>query len=83
MSMHIFANIVTPFGTASNNRGETDGNTTTLQKLVWKSQVHTTVSAEASFVRNGRREDTMPSSRVPCLSSLYSTVFMIEIIMIR
>lgn len=47
MSMHIFANIVTPFGTASNNRGETDGNTTTLQKLVWKSQVHTTVSAEA------------------------------------
>lgn len=47
MSIHIFANIVTPFGTASNNRGETDGNTTTLQKLVWKSQVHTTVSAEA------------------------------------
>ena len=47
MSLHIFANIVTPFGTAANNRGETDGNTTTLQKLIWKSQVHTTVSAEA------------------------------------
>lgn len=47
MGLHIFANIVTPYGTASNNRGETDGNTTTLQKLVWKSQVHTTVSAEA------------------------------------
>lgn len=47
MSIHIFSNIVTPYGTASNNRGETDGNTTTLQKLVWKSQVHTTVSAEA------------------------------------
>ena len=47
MSLHVFANIVTPFGTASNNRGETDGNTTTLQKLLWKSSVHTTVSAEA------------------------------------
>ena len=47
MSLHIFANIVTPYGTAANNRGETDGNTTTLQKLVWKSRVHTTVSAEA------------------------------------
>ncbi len=47
MSLHIFSNIVTPYGTASNNRGETDGNTTTLQKLIWKSQVHTTVSAEA------------------------------------
>ncbi len=47
MSLHVFANIVTPFGTASNNRGETDGNTTTLQKLLWKSGVHTTVSAEA------------------------------------
>lgn len=47
MTIHIFANIVTPYGTASNNRGETDGNTTTLQKLVWKSQVHTTVSAES------------------------------------
>lgn len=45
--MHLFANIATPFGTASNNRGETDGNTTTLQKLIWKSNLHTTVSAEA------------------------------------
>jgi len=35
MSIHIHANLVTPFGTAANNRGETDGNVTTLQKLVW------------------------------------------------
>ncbi|MDO5567057.1 MAG: type I-B CRISPR-associated protein Cas7/Cst2/DevR [Planctomycetia bacterium] len=62
MTLHIFANIVTPYGTASNNRGETDGNTTTLQKLVWKSQVHTTVSAEAIrfalrrlFIENGEK----------------------------
>jgi CRISPR-associated protein Cst2 len=47
MSLHIFANIVTPFGTAANNRGETEGNVTTLQKLLWLGDTHTTVSAEA------------------------------------
>ncbi len=47
MSVHIFANIVTDFGTAANNRGETEGNMTTLQKLIWHGGVHTTVSAEA------------------------------------
>ncbi len=47
MSLHVFANIVTPFGTAANNRAETEGNITTLQKLIWWGQTHTTVSAEA------------------------------------
>ncbi|MDO5554463.1 MAG: type I-B CRISPR-associated protein Cas7/Cst2/DevR [Planctomycetia bacterium] len=62
MTIHIFANIVTPFGTAANNRGENNGNTTTLQKLLWKSQVHTTVSAESIrfalrrlFIENGEK----------------------------
>ena len=47
MSQHLFAAIVTHHGTAANNRGESDGNVTTLQKLLWQGQVHTTVSAEA------------------------------------
>jgi CRISPR-associated protein Cst2 len=47
MSTHLFGAVITPFGTAANNRGETEGNTTTLQKLLWKGDVHTTVSAEA------------------------------------
>lgn len=47
MSLHIFASIVTPFGTAANNRAETEGNITTLQKLIWHGQPHSTVSAEA------------------------------------
>lgn len=47
MSLHIFGAIVTGHGCAANNRGETEGNITTLQKLLWKGQVHTTVSAEA------------------------------------
>lgn len=47
MSKHLFGIVVTPHGTAANNRGETEGNLTTLQKLLWNGQVHTTVSAEA------------------------------------
>jgi CRISPR-associated protein Cst2 len=47
MTLHVFANFVTPFGTAANNRGETEGNTTTLQKLFWRGDTHSTVSAEA------------------------------------
>lgn len=47
MTVHVFGAIVTANGTAANNRGLTEGNTTTLQKLVWNGQVHTTVSAES------------------------------------
>jgi CRISPR-associated protein Cst2 len=47
MSKHLFGLIVTPHGTAANNRGETPGNITTLQKILWNGDVHTTVSAEA------------------------------------
>src|SRR5438270_10645523 len=47
MSLHVFANVATPFGTAANNRAETEGNITTLQKLLWMGQTHSTVSAEA------------------------------------
>jgi CRISPR-associated protein Cst2 len=47
MSLHIFGAIVTHHGTAANNRAETDGNITTLQKLLWHGRVHSTVSAEA------------------------------------
>ena len=47
MSLHVFANVVTPFGTAANNRAENEGNITTLQKLLWQGETHSTVSAEA------------------------------------
>lgn len=47
MSLHVFGAILTTHGCAANNRGETEGNITTLQKLLWKGQVHTTVSSEA------------------------------------
>ena len=47
MSKHLFGLVVTNHGVAANNRGETEGNITTLQKLLWNDEVHTTVSAEA------------------------------------
>jgi CRISPR-associated protein Cst2 len=47
MSKHLFGLVVTPHGTAANNRGENEGNIATLQKLLWNGEVHTTVSAEA------------------------------------
>ncbi len=47
MSLHVFANFVTPFGIAANNRAENEGNITTLQKLIWMGETHSTVSAEA------------------------------------
>lgn len=47
MTFHLFGNIITSLGTAANNRGENEGNITTLQKILWRGEVHTTVSAEA------------------------------------
>ena len=47
MSLHVFGSLVTSFGTAANNRAETEGNITTLQKIIWQGQSHSTVSAEA------------------------------------
>jgi CRISPR-associated protein Cst2 len=47
VSKHLFGIICTHHGTSANNRGETEGNITTLQKILWNDTVHTTVSAEA------------------------------------
>ena len=47
MSKHLFGIVLTPHGIAANNRGDTEGNITTLQKILWHGEQHTTVSAEA------------------------------------
>src|SRR3990172_995740 len=57
MSLHVFASVVTPYGTAANNRAETEGNITTLQKILWHGQTHSTVSAEAIRFALRRRLD--------------------------
>jgi CRISPR-associated protein Cst2 len=63
MSIHVFGAVVTGLGTAANNRGLTEGNITTLQKLVWDGQVHTTVSAESIRFALRRR---LAESGQPC-----------------
>jgi CRISPR-associated protein Cst2 len=64
MTLHVFANIVTPFGTAANNRAETEGNMTTLQKLLWLGETHSTVSAEAiRFALRRRLAAAEPTNR--------------------
>lgn len=47
MTFHLYGNILTFYGVAANNRGESQGNITTLQKLLWKGKTHTVVSSEA------------------------------------
>lgn len=64
MSLHVFAAFVTANGTAANNRGLTEGNITTLQKLVWNGQVHTTVSAESiRFALRRQLAESEPCNR--------------------
>jgi len=64
MSLHIFGAIVTHHGTAANNRAETEGNITTLQKLLWFGKVHSSVSAEAiRFALRRRLGDSEPTNR--------------------
>lgn len=64
MALHLFGAFVTAYGTAANNRGLTEGNTTTLQKLVWRGQVHSTVSAESiRFALRKRLADSEECNR--------------------
>ena len=64
MTLHVFGAICTGSGTAANNRGLTEGNITTLQKLVWQGGVHTTVSAEAiRFALRRRLSEVEPCNR--------------------
>lgn len=47
MSKHLFVTVVTPTAIAANNRGQGEGNLSTLQKITCGNDQHTTVSAEA------------------------------------
>ena len=47
MTTHVFGMALTHEGTFSNNRGENEGNTNTLQKVIRNGDLFSTVSAEA------------------------------------
>ena len=63
MSKHVHGMVVTGYGFTNNNRGNTEGNTTTLQKCNWKGKLHITVSSEA--MRYALREDLL-NQGLPC-----------------
>lgn len=64
MTMHVFGAVCTALGTAANNRGQNEGNITTLQKLLWDGEVHTTVSAESiRFALRRRLAEHEPCNR--------------------
>ena len=54
MTTHIFGMILTHQGTFSNNRGEGEGTTNTLQKVIREGELYSTVSAES--IRYALRE---------------------------
>ncbi|KAF1083922.1 CRISPR-associated protein Cas7/Cst2/DevR [Sporotomaculum syntrophicum] len=66
MGLYVYGAVLTPHGIAANNRGETEGNITTLQKILWHNQIHTTVSAEAIrwAIRYNWQKEGTPVNRV-------------------
>jgi CRISPR-associated protein Cst2 len=52
--MHLFGTVLTAKAVAHNNRGENEGTTSTLQKIIRNGEIHSTVSAEA--IRYALRE---------------------------
>ena len=62
MTTHIFGMILTHQGTFSNNRGEGEGTTNTLQKVIREGELYSTVSAEA--IRYALREQWQERNEV-------------------
>ncbi|MBD1836303.1 DevR family CRISPR-associated autoregulator [Cyanobacteria bacterium FACHB-472] len=44
---HLFGNLLTHYGSASLNHGQSKGNVSTLQKVPWHDKLHSTVSGDA------------------------------------
>src|ERR1700741_2604254 len=54
MTMHLFGTVLTPQAVAHNNRGESEGTVSTLQKVIRNGDLFSTVSSEA--IRYALRE---------------------------
>lgn len=54
MTMHLFGTVLTPQAVAHNNRGESEGTVSTLQKVIRNGELYSTVSSEA--IRYALRE---------------------------
>jgi CRISPR-associated protein Cst2 len=62
MTMHLFGTILTPQAVAHNNRGESEGTVSTLQKVIRNGDLHSTVSSEA--IRYALRESWLGDEKL-------------------
>ncbi|HEY7425609.1 MAG TPA: type I-B CRISPR-associated protein Cas7/Cst2/DevR [Gemmataceae bacterium] len=62
MTMHLFGTILTPQAVAHNNRGESEGTVSTLQKVIRNGDLYSTISSEA--IRYGIREGWLADDAV-------------------
>ena len=62
MSLHVFGTILTARAIAANNRGENEGNATTLQKVIRDGDLFSTVSSES--IRYSIRESWLEDENV-------------------
>lgn len=62
MTMHLFGTVLTPQAVAHNNRGESEGTISTLQKVIRNGDLYSTVSSEA--IRYAIRESWLADDAV-------------------
>ena len=64
MTMHLFGTVLTPQAVAHNNRGESEGSVSTLQKVIRNGDLYSTVSSEA--IRYAIREVWQENDETVC-----------------
>src|SRR5437773_9098505 len=64
MTMHLFGTVLTPQAVAHNNRGESEGSVSTLQKVIRNGDLYSTVSSEA--IRYAIREVWQGGNEAVC-----------------
>jgi CRISPR-associated protein Cst2 len=64
MTMHLFGTVLTPQAVAHNNRGESEGTISTLQKVIRNGDLYSTVSSEA--IRYAIREIWQDGKETVC-----------------
>jgi CRISPR-associated protein Cst2 len=62
MTMHLFGTVLTPQAVAHNNRGESEGTVSTLQKVIRNGDLYSTVSSEA--IRYALRESWLGDTKL-------------------
>src|SRR5262245_22620464 len=62
MTLHLFGTVLTPQAVAHNNRGESEGTVSTIQKVIRNGDIYSTVSSEA--IRYALRESWLADTKL-------------------